>query len=87
MTNPPLSIATVGLYSSRLRLGDTVLTNGDLDLALAFDLAFALALPNAAGSTFRVQTMGATGVERALTRRLSILILPLPLEGIGAEDP
>ena len=68
-------------------MGDTVLTDGDLDLALAFDLAFALALPNAAGSTLRVQTMGVTGVERALTRRLSILILPLPLEGIGAEDP
>ena len=87
MTNPPLSMATVGLYSSRLRLGDTVLTNGDLDLALAFDLAFALALPNADGSTLRVYTTGVTGVERALTRRLSILILPLPLEGIGAEDP
>ena len=54
MTNPPLSMAAVGLYSSRLRLGDTVLTNGDLDLALAFDLAFALALPNAVGSTLRV---------------------------------
>ena len=31
--------------------------------------------------------MGVTGVERALTRRFSILILPLPLEGSGAEDP
>ena len=31
--------------------------------------------------------MGVTGVERALTRRLIILILALPLEGTGAEDP
>ena len=31
--------------------------------------------------------MGVTGVERALTRRFSILILALPLEGTGAEDP
>ena len=54
MTNPPLSMATVGLYSSRARLGDAVLTMGDLDLALAFTLAFALALPNADGSTLRV---------------------------------
>ena len=58
---------------------------GDLDLAFAFVLALALALPKADGSTLSANTMGVTGVERALTRRLSILILPL-VEA-GAVEP
>ena len=44
MKKPPLSIDTVGLYSSRVRLGDAVLISGDFGLALALD--FALALPD-----------------------------------------
>ena len=46
MKNPPLSMETVGLYSSRARFGDAVLMSGDLGLAWAFGFDFAMRLPS-----------------------------------------
>ena len=82
MKKPPLSIDTVGLYSSRVRLGDAVLISGDFGLALA--LGFALALP---AVHQQYNSAGATGVEREPLFLRSILILYVPLAGAGAVDP
>ena len=85
MKKPPLSIETVGLYSSRVRLGDAVLISGDFGLALALD--FALALPETGCSMLSTVTAGATGVEREPLFLRSIFILYVPLAGAGAVDP
>ena len=42
MKKPPLSIETVGLYSSKVRLGDAVLISGDFGLAWALDFCINL---------------------------------------------
>ena len=85
MKKPPLSMETVGLYSSRVRFGDAVLISGDLGLASA--LALGLALPNVGCSMLSTVTTGATGVEREPPFLRSICILFVPLDGAGAVDP
>ena len=85
MKKPPLSIDTVGLYSSKVRFGDAVLISGDLGLAWA--LALDLALPKVGCSMLSTVTTGATGVEREPPFLRNMLILYVPLAGAGAVDP
>ena len=82
MKKPPLSIDTVGLYSSKALFDDAVLIDGCFALAPALALAFGCRF---GCSRFKTAlNPGVTGVERAITLLRNTLIL---LVGAGAVDP